>query len=94
MRFLFIVYLLSCIQSNLISRDFEVKVYSETNAGVTEFFVDNDEYFPVTIEFEFDLKNMKSTLGAHFTVVVPEKARKQLLTSWLLTMLKRCMDIK
>ena len=80
MRFLFIVYILFCIQSNLISRDFEVKIYSETNAGITDFLVDNDEYFPVTIEFEFDLKNMKSTLGAHFTVVVPAKTMKHVVT--------------
>ncbi len=80
MRFLFIIYIFSCIQSDLFSQNLEVKVYSESNAGLTEVFVDNDEYSPITIEFDFDLKNMKSTLGAKFSIVVPAKSMKYAAT--------------
>ncbi|MCO6462010.1 MAG: M23 family metallopeptidase [Saprospiraceae bacterium] len=77
--YLFVLFLLSLSQTAKCI-DINVRIYHEKEEGDIIFYANNDEFCPVTIEFDFELVNMKSTRGSHFTIVIPERAKHFLVT--------------
>lgn len=54
----------------------DVRIFTEKKDNQINFFVDNDEWCSVSIAFDFELKNMKSSHGSKFTLVIPARTRK------------------
>ncbi|HPB53396.1 MAG TPA: hypothetical protein PLR22_06955, partial [Saprospiraceae bacterium] len=56
--------------------EYNVRIYSEKENGEVRYYVDNNEWCPVSVVFDFELKNMKSSKGPEFTVVIPAQSSK------------------
>ncbi len=73
----FIIIFLILTSGNLKAQnDDSVRlIRTETEKGF-EITAENDNYFPVTMEIDFDLENMKSTKGNSITMVIQGKQTK------------------
>ena len=58
----------------------EIKIYYEKINDEFRIYADNDEYCPVSVKIDFDLKNMEVEGGNHKVYVIEPKSRRQGLT--------------
>lgn len=61
--------------------EYNVRIYSEKENGEVRYYIDNNEWCPVSVVFDFELKNMKSSKGPQFTVVIPAQSSKYPVTT-------------
>lgn len=64
------------------SQEIKTKVfYEQDEKNILLFFADNNELFPVTVIFNFQLSNMKSSQGINFHIVIPAQSLKTEITT-------------
>ncbi|PKP19858.1 MAG: M23 family peptidase [Bacteroidetes bacterium HGW-Bacteroidetes-21] len=72
---LFISLFLLCFFQTLFSQT-KVKIYQEQTDKGLRIIADNNEYCPVSVELDLSLKNMVSSQGNQFTVVLPPQSKQ------------------
>ena len=85
MRTIFLFILLT-LSIPLLAQDHEIRasVYYESIPEGSKFFVDNDEYCPISVQVNLKLTNMKSTEGNNKVFVVPARSKKYNITDVLI----------
>jgi len=76
MRLIFLIYTFVLLSAGMKAQDLDIAVYSEKNGENIEYYADNDEWCPVSIAFEFELKNMRSESGSKFSKVLPPRSKR------------------
>ena len=74
-----IVFLFFCLSAKA---DY-VNIYYNTTSDGYQVLVDNDQYCPVTIKFDFSLKNLKSTNDVENLVVIPARVKGHVVTNFV-----------
>ena len=62
------------------SDDIKANIYNQKTDKGYHILVDNDEYCPVSLKIDFDLKNLTSTNGNNKIFVVPAKSKGFIIT--------------
>jgi len=75
---LYISILIMTISIPIISQNIEF-IPEETSNGYI-IYADNNEYCPVSVEFNFDLKNLKKSTGDKKLFVIPARTKKHKVT--------------
>ncbi len=73
------VFLFLCLSAKA---DYVNIYYNETSNGY-QVLVDNDQYCPVSIKFNFELKNLKSTNDVENIVVIPARVKGHVVTNFV-----------
>lgn len=81
MRLIFLIYAFILLPAGTKAQDLNIAVYSEKNGETVEYYADNHEWSPVTVAFEFELKNMRSESGSKFTRVLPPRSERIPMTT-------------
>lgn len=80
MKFIHLIaFLLFCLSAKA---DFVNIYYNETDNGY-QVLVDNDQYCPVTIKFDFKVKNLKSINDVNDLVVIPARVKGHVVTDFV-----------
>jgi murein DD-endopeptidase MepM/ murein hydrolase activator NlpD len=76
-------YLLLIIffQAINLSAQIDVKIYHEATENGYAIFVDNNELCPISIEFKFNLTNLKSVEGKNKIFVIPAQGKRIKVTN-------------
>lgn len=86
MKFIHLIaFLLFCLSAKA---DFVNIYYNETSDGY-QVLVDNDQYCPVSIKFDFNLKNLKSTNNVENVVVIPPRVKGHVVTNFVVNNVRK-----
>lgn len=80
MKFYLFITVLFLIPLSSKGQKLDTKIYYEQEGELFSFLADNNELFPVTIIFTFDIANMHSSSGLKFTKVLPAQSSKTKIT--------------
>ena len=58
----------------------KLKIYNEEFKGGYLVLADNDEYCPVSVKFDFELNNLKSSNGNHKIFITPPRSKRNVIT--------------
>ena len=75
------MFLINFLPVHTYAQELNISIYPSNSGDQIEIYVDNEEWSPVSVIFEFDLKNMKSASGVKFTKVIPARSGKTLATT-------------
>lgn len=71
-----IPFLLLFLSIHLFAQEWNIKFYHEVVGREAVIFADNDEWSPISSQFDFELNNMKSSLSTGSVVVIPPKTTR------------------
>ncbi|WP_304344044.1 M23 family metallopeptidase [Chryseobacterium koreense] len=80
MNKLFSIFFCFAAISLFSQKKWNVNFYNEKTGNEISIFADNNEEMPMSSKFTFQLDNLNSTAANEFTVVIPEKAKRFLIT--------------
>ncbi len=73
--------ILILISVQFFSQEFNVKFNVEKTATSYLIFADNNEYSPMSAQFQFTLDNMKSSIKNEENIVIPSNTKKNLVAT-------------
>ena len=80
MKFYLFIAITFLIPLSSTAQKLDTKIYYEQEGDLFSFLADNNELFPVTIIFTFDIANMHSSSELKFTRVLPARSSKTKIT--------------
>ena len=78
---LLLALICAVISTSAQSEQFNIKAYGESITNGYDFFVDNNEPYPISIKINFDLTNLKSKDKNGTVYVIPAHSKRQLTNS-------------
>lgn len=78
LNFWFLLFFLVNISS--VCSQINIKIFSKEIKGGFLIYAENNEYCPVSVRFDFELKNLKSSKGNHKIFILPERKKNILIT--------------
>ncbi len=70
---LFILFLITQLSAQT---KWDLKIYNETSNGVFMLYADNNEPMPMSVQFDFTLKNLSNTLPNKQNIVLPAQTKR------------------